>query len=70
MNIIQKLFVLLSALFAANVSFAAAVAYSESADIATTVTGITTIAATVGAAFIVLALTRMFYRKLRGVTRG
>lgn len=44
--------------------------YADSADIASTISGLTIIAATVGASLVVLALTRMFYRKLKMVSRG
>ncbi len=68
-----KLKSLLTVLIAAaftSPAFAAAVEYADSADLSATLSGITTIAVAVGGAGIILALTRMFYRKLKGVSRG
>ncbi len=62
-----KLFMITALGFlATSPAFAAAAAYADAADLEATVTGLTTLVTAIGGAAIVLALTRMVLRKVRG----
>lgn len=64
---------LLASILLAVASFtanAAAIDYADSADFGTTIGNASTAAVAMGSALIVLALTMLFYRRLRGVAGG
>ena len=65
-NLYNKILVTVGSLFASSAAFSAAVTY-DAADAVTSIGNIGTTAVAVMGAFITLAITVMFYRKIRGV---